>query len=217
MIQGLHYLDSLLIEMTQQWPNNRTINIVCHGHSVPAGYFATPYVNTFHAYPHLLHLMIKERFPFATTNVIVTAIGGEHSVDGAKRFEQDVLTHKPDVLTIDYSLNDRSIGLEKARNAWKSMIEKALEQQIKVILCTPSWDTSYCVQDENWNQLVLHANQVRKLAEQYDIGLADSFLAFEHHINRPEDLTYYLSHVNHPSKAGHELIAREIANYFIAG
>ncbi|MEK5235702.1 hypothetical protein NST99_08380 [Paenibacillus sp. FSL L8-0470] len=32
----------------------RTLNIVCHGHSVPSGYFATPIVDTFHAYPHLL-------------------------------------------------------------------------------------------------------------------------------------------------------------------
>ncbi|WP_342481353.1 hypothetical protein NST07_08230 [Paenibacillus sp. FSL L8-0340] len=41
-------------ELKRQWPENRTLNIVCHGHSVPSGYFATPIVDTFHAYPHLL-------------------------------------------------------------------------------------------------------------------------------------------------------------------
>ena len=81
MIQSIDYLNPLLDELAQKWPNNRTINIVCHGHSVPSGYFATPFVNTFSAYPHLLHKMIKERFPYAVVNVIVTAIGGEHSVD----------------------------------------------------------------------------------------------------------------------------------------
>ena len=25
-------------ELEREWPRNRTINIVCHGHSVPAGY-----------------------------------------------------------------------------------------------------------------------------------------------------------------------------------
>ncbi len=35
--------------LMQRWPRNRTINIVCHGHSVPAGYFKTPIVDTFSA------------------------------------------------------------------------------------------------------------------------------------------------------------------------
>ena len=216
MIQSIDYLDSILNEMAEKWPNNRCINIVCHGHSVPAGYFATPFVDTFHAYPHLLHRMIKERFPFAVTNVIVTAIGGENSVQGAKRFETDVLTHKPDILVIDYSLNDRADGLESAAAAWEEMIQKALAQNIKVILCTPTWENSYYRQDENWQQLVLHAKQVRALAEKYNIGLADSFEAFSRQVTRPEDLVQYLSHVNHPTKAGHELVAKEIAKYFVA-
>ena len=114
MIQKMDYLAPLLDEMAIKWPNNRIVNIVCHGHSVPAGYFATPYVNTFSAYPHLLHRMVKERFPFSVSNVIVTAIGGETSVKGAERFRKDVLIHKPDLLTIDYGLNDRVVGFEEA-------------------------------------------------------------------------------------------------------
>ena len=216
MIQGINYLDPILNEMAAQWPKNRIINIVCHGHSVPAGYFATPFVNTFSAYPHLLHKMIKERFPFAVTNDIVTAIGGENSVSGEKRFENDVLSHRPDVLIIDYSLNDRSVGLEAAEKAWCSMIEQALERGIKVILCTPTWENSYYKQNEKWEALVRHAEQVRMLADRYGIGLADSFKAFEKHISEQSDLAKYLSHGNHPTEAGHILVAEEIAKYFIA-
>ena len=216
MIQKLHYLDPVLDELAKKWPDNRCINIVCHGHSVPAGFFATPYVNTFGAYPHLLHQSIKERFPFAVTNVIVTAIGGENSAQGEARFERDVLPHRPDILTIDYSLNDRGIGLEAAAAAWESMILKALEKNVKVILCTPTWDNSYYVQDENWSNIVRHAEQVRALADKYNVGLADSFAAYERRVTCPEELPQYLSHINHPTKAGHELVANEIAKYFIA-
>ncbi|MGN0999801.1 MAG: SGNH/GDSL hydrolase family protein [Faecousia sp.] len=216
MIQGSSYLGPLLDEMAQQWPNNRTINIVCHGHSVPSGYFATPFVNAFHAYPHLLHKMVKERFPFAVTNVIVTAIGGENAASGAERFERDVLTHKPDVLTIDYCLNDRYIGLDSARRAWESMIQKAISHHVKVILCTPTWDNSYYEQNEEWQLLVQHAQQVRDLADRYEVALADSFRAFERCISEPADLVRYLSHVNHPTEAGHQLVAQEIAKYFVA-
>lgn len=216
MIQGIHYLDSLLDEMALQWPKNRTINIVCHGHSVPAGYFATPLVNPFDAYPHLLHRMVKERFPFASVNVIVTAIGGENSPQGAARFETDVLTHHPDILTIDYSLNDRICGLNAAYSAWEEMIEKALAANTKVILCTPTWDNHYYTRDESWDLLEAHARQVRLLADRYNLGLADSFEAFRRQITEPADLTKYLSHVNHPTRAGHQLVADELAKYFVA-
>lgn len=216
MIQSIHYLDPVLDEMARHWPNNRAVNIVCHGHSVPAGYFATPYVDPFGAYPHLLHRLVKERFPFAVTNVIVTAIGGEHSAQGAARFASEVLCHRPDVLTIDYGLNDRAIGLEAARTAWESMIEQALAQNVKVILCTPTWDRGYYTQDAGWEALHLHARQIRQLAEKYDLGLADSFESFQKAVSCEGDLAGLLSHVNHPTREGHMLVAREIGKYFIA-
>lgn len=216
MIQGIDYLDPILLELAKRWPSNRTVNIVCHGHSVPAGYFATPFVNTFSAYPHLLHRLIKERFPFAVANVIVTAIGGENSLSGAERFERDVLSLRPDVLTIDYSLNDRSVGLDAARGAWEKMINAALDRSVKVILCTPTWDDHYYLKDEKWDELSRHAEQVRALADSYGVGLADFFEVFERNVEKPSDLSKYLSHVNHPSEAGHMLCAEELAKYFIA-
>ncbi|MBQ4158759.1 MAG: SGNH/GDSL hydrolase family protein [Clostridia bacterium] len=212
----IHYLDEELNELSKKWPENRTVNIVCHGHSVPTGYFATPFVDTLHAYPHLLLKLIKERFPFACVNVIVTAIGGENAVSGEKRFEKEVLCHNPDIITIDYALNDRGIGLEKAKKAWESMIEMALEHKKKVILLTPTWDNSFYDQNENWNLLKAHAEQVRELAKAYNIGLADSFAAWEKRIEETSDLAQYLSHVNHPTKKGHEIVADEIGRYFIA-
>lgn len=79
------YLSEICQILRTHWPDNRSVNIVCHGHSVPAGYFATPMVDTMNAYPHLLHAGLKHRFPFAVINVIVTAIGGENSKSGADR------------------------------------------------------------------------------------------------------------------------------------
>jgi hypothetical protein len=110
------YLAGVVEILKQHWPDNRAVNIVCHGHSVPAGYFATPMVDTFGAYPHLLHRELKHRFPFSVVNVIVTAVGGESSASGADRFEAEVLCHRPDVLTIDYGLNDR--GPDWRRPRW---------------------------------------------------------------------------------------------------
>ncbi|MDO8992936.1 MAG: SGNH/GDSL hydrolase family protein, partial [Daejeonella sp.] len=134
------YLNDLKAEMKKEWPKNRTINLVFHGHSVPAGYFKTPVVNTLEAYPYQVLRAMKAEYPFAVINIINTSIGGENSESGDKRFETEVLNHKPDVLFIDYALNDQGIGLERAKIAWEKMISIALKKEIKVILISPSPD-----------------------------------------------------------------------------
>lgn len=206
------YLSDLVRTLHQQWPENRTVNIACHGHSVPAGYFATPLVSTFDAYPHLLHRGLKERFPFAVINVVVTAIGGETSERGAARFERDVLAFKPDVVTIDYGLNDRRIGLELAETSWRKMIERAVGAGAKVILLTPTLANG--VEDDG--ALHAHANQIRALAQEYSVGLADSYGAFKKHLDQGGDLSDLLSWPNHPNRRGHELVAETLLHWFPA-
>ena len=39
---------------------------------------------------------------------------------------------------------------------------------------------------------------------------------YEKYVEKGEDAVNLLSHVNHPSKLGHELIAREITKFFLA-
>lgn len=209
------YLRDTVQAMQAKWPANRTIHIVCHGHSVPAGYFKTPVVDTLNAYPHLLLAGLKQRFPFAVVNVIVTAIGGENSVSGARRFEADVLTHKPDVLLIDYALNDRGVGLEKARAAWTQMIAQAKERGIAVILLTPTGDLSAQL-DDPADPLNRHAAQIRALALEQGVALVDSLGQFKKHIEEGGRLADLMSQVNHPNRRGHELVAAELLKWFPA-
>ena len=209
------YLSGLTGILRTHWPENRTVNIVCHGHSVPAGYFATPMVDTMHAYPHLLHTGLKHRFPFAVVNVIVAAIGGENSESGANRFERDVLCHRPDIITIDYGLNDRGMGLEKAHASWSRMIEAGLASGAKLLLLTPTPDvtqaSTYLGDDKSL--LGQHAQQIRTLASNHGIGLSDSLHACMQY-SSSEDLSDILSWSNHPNRAGHELVAKELLRWF---
>lgn len=207
------YLKSIKIELEKKWPNNRTINLVFHGHSVPAGYFKTPIVNTLDSYPFQVLKNLKEKYPYAVINIINTAIGGENSVKGAKRFDSEVLIHQPDILFIDYSLNDRGVGLDKSYKAWGKMIDKALRNDIKVILLTPSPDQRVNMLEPN-NILEQHRNQVIKLAEENDIGLIDSYNLFKEKVIAGDSITYFMSQVNHPNEIGHKLITQEILEYF---
>ena len=207
------YLSDLKNELQKQWPGNRTINLVFHGHSVPAGYFKTPQVNTLSAYPNLFLNKLKSIYPYAVVNIIVPAVGGENSIKGAGRFERDVLVHYPDVVFIDYALNDRRAGLEEAYKAWTQMIKQAKDRSIKVILLTPS-----PVQSVNYNspdnELKKHTNQIIRLATENQVALVDSYKAFEFLYSNKEQLAKYMSQVNHPNKLGHEIIANEIMEWF---
>jgi len=213
-VQDEAYLAPLVEVLKTTYPRNRTINIVCHGHSVPTGYTQTPTINRLDSYPHLLYMALCERYPNAAVNVITTSIGGENAVEGARRFERDVLTHRPDLILIDYALNDRRLGLERAERAWRAMIESALQHDIPVILLTPTGDTRSDMQDSD-DPLNQHARQIRQLAAEYKVGLADSLAAYQAHVDQGGKLEDLMSSVNHPSRQGHELVAEAILGWFV--
>ena len=207
------YLAELETLLRVDWPRNRTVNIVVHGHSVPAGYFETPEVRSLEAYPALLRNDLARRFPHAVINVIVTAIGGENSVAGAARFEKDVLSHQPDLVLIDYALNDRRAGLPAARAAWSSMIEQAQARGIAVLLLTPTPDLTAKL-DDPADPLLQHAGQIRELAAEYKVGLVDSLAAFQKFTEAGGELGTLMAQKNHPNGKGHQLVADALAAWF---
>jgi acyl-CoA thioesterase I len=204
---------SLRMDMDKVWPNNQEIRIVCHGHSVPAGYFVTPKVDTFNAYPHLLHVRLKEAHPSAVVNVVVTAIGGEGSVQGAARFKRDVLSLKPKVVTIDYALNDRWAPLEDCRKAWESMVKAALADKVMVILLTPTPDLKAKIDDPN-DPLSIRATMIREIAEKYKVSLADPYATFVEMVKAKKDLKPFMSQNNHPNRKGHEIVVEKLLGVF---
>jgi acyl-CoA thioesterase I len=207
------YLGVIKNELQKKWPQNRVINLVFHGHSVPAGYFKTPDVRTMDSYPQLVLEAVKKKYPLATVNVITTAIGGENSTQGLKRFKKTVLNHRPDVLFIDYALNDRKMGLQQSAKNWRKMIRMALKKNARIILLTPSPD-----QRDEWakdgSELDQFTQQIKALAAENKIGIVDSFKKFRELVNAGKNIQDYMSQSNHPNRQGHQLIADEIMRYF---
>lgn len=163
-----------------------------------------------------MHRLIKERFPFAVVNVIVTAIGVENSGPGSRRYKDDMLSRRPDLVTIDYVLNGRGISLEEAEINWRRMIEETLEAGARLILLTGTFDRTYFSDPDGAGELQLRADLVCRLADEYRVGLADSLSAWLGCIKDETDVANMLSHVNHPSAEAHKLIAREPGRFFQA-
>jgi acyl-CoA thioesterase-1 len=212
-VRDTSYVSNIITELNKQWPANRTINLVFHGHSVPSGYFKTPIVNTLGSYPYLLWSKLNAKYPYAVINIIKTSIGGENSEQGEKRFKKDVLTHKPDVVFIDYALNDRNLGLERARTAWEKMIKAALKQNIKVVLLTPTPDVTENILDAK-ALLAQHTAQIIALGAKYRIPVVDNYQQFKNIKAGGQSLEPYMAQFNHINEKGHEIVAREIAVLF---
>ncbi|MFC2127123.1 SGNH/GDSL hydrolase family protein [Bacteroidota bacterium] len=206
------YLDSIKKELKVKWPNNRTINLVFHGHSVPTGYSTRGVVDRLNSYPFLTLKKVNDFYPYSVVNTITTSIGGEQSEQGAKRFKNEVLIYKPEVLFIDYGLNDRGIGLERAKVAWEQMIQEALEYGTKVILLTPTPDLKEDITSED-TKLAKHSQQIRALADTYKIGLIDSYELFRK-MAETEPLLGYMAQNNHINQKGHQFVADAIFEYF---
>ena len=208
------YLTDIARDLSQVWPNNRMVTVICHGHSVPAGYFRTPEIRPFDSYPHLAHALVQRRYPTGMVEFIRTAKGGEHAEAGAERFDADVIAKNPDVVCIDYALNDRSIGLLRARRAWEQMIRAALNHGAKVILFTPTADLA-AREDTPDGSLEAHAEQIRELAAEFGVGLVDSHAAFQEYSAREGSIEPLMSQSNHPNRLGHQLVAELLADWFI--
>lgn len=207
------YLSEVIEELQKKWPKNKNINLVFHGHSVPSGYLRTPQVNTFDSYPYVLLKKLTEKYPTAVINVIKTCTGGENAEQGAKRFKSDVLVHKPDVIFIDYALNDRYIGLERAKKSWEKMIRIALKHKIKVVLLTPTPDITENILDPN-APLAQHTKQIIALGEQYHIPVVDSYNYFRKLKKQGADLSKYMAQSNHINQSGHLIVGSLLATLF---
>jgi lysophospholipase L1-like esterase len=210
------YLSVVKQKLQNSCSENCIVNMVFHGHSVPAGYmeFNQP-ARPLLAYPNLSLQIVKGRYPYAAVNCITTAIAGENSVTGCARFLTDVMTKNPDVLFIDYALNDMNdnITFENARTSWGTMIQEALKRNVKVILLTPTPNLNVDIQD---SQTILgkHAQQIRDLAAYYNVGLVDSYAAFKQIKQNGEELNTYMSTFNHPNEKGHQVVCNLIVEWF---
>jgi len=203
----------LIAELKKEWPENRTINLVFHGHSVPSGYHETPEVRPFDSYPLMAMQRIQKAHPHAVINAIVTAIGGEDSRKGAARFKKDVLSMRPDIIFIDYALNDRRLPEAEVEKAWRSMAKEARAKGVPLVFMTPTGarNVNYDGPDE---PLEIRAAIIRKVAAEEGIPVADVLTAWKAALKKGVKQDSLLAQANHPNRKGHEIAAKVIAGMF---
>ncbi len=203
----------LLAELKKEWPENRTINLVFHGHSVPSGYHETPEVRPFESYPLMAMEKIQKANPHAVINAIVTATGGEDSAKGAARFERDVLSMRPDVIFIDYALNDRRLSEGEVERSWRTMARAARARGVPVVFVTPTGADNVRIGAPD-EPLEVRANIIRRVAAEENVAVADVWAAWKAELKRGVRQDDLLATANHPNRRGHGIAAKVIAGMF---
>lgn len=145
----------------------------------------------------------RRKFPAAKINYINAGIGGTTSQFGAARVEEDVLSHSPDIVFVEFSVNDSND--EKYKETYESLLRKILSAQSEPAVFTFN-NVRY---DNGENAQEVH-NEVARYYKLPVVSMKDSIyreLLLGHFSS--ENIT--ADHL-HPNDVGHGLLAEVICN-----
>lgn len=209
-----YVLSIVLIFFLSGMQTNKPLRVIFFGDSITqAGVQEGGYIN-------LMQQALKSKGQDADYELIGAGIGGNKVYDLYLRFEQDVLSKKPDVVVIYVGINDvwhKSLSqtgtdANKFEGFYTAMIKKLQANGTQVILCTPSVigeKTDFTNQQDG--DLNHYSKLIREIAAKNNCRLCDLRKAFlEYNLkNNPENkesgiLTTDRVHLN---AKGNQLVA----------
>ncbi len=164
------------------------------------------------------------------SDVINSGVGGDNTNAGKSRFNQDVLAYEPDIVIVNFGMNDQAhvitqdrpnVSLEVYTANLEYFAQTLTAEGIDVIFATPNavcTDSGYYVPGAyNLNygseNMLAFCEAMRKTALKYGCGLVD--INYECSF---EDLTQFTSAGDgiHQSSYGHQRYAELIGDYLAA-
>ena len=155
-------------------------------------------------------------------------IGGNRIVDLYARIKVDIINLKPDFMSILVGVNDVWHEFEEYRNGvdadkyfkfYDMLIKEVLEAlpDIKIMIMEP-YVTHGSFTDTVWNnfkyEVGLRAEKAKLIAEKYNLKYVPLQKAFDEAYEKYPVNGFWTGEGNHPTPAGHELIAREWLKVF---
>lgn len=220
---------------------NRPVTIACLGDSVTHGCFeiflnAEGGIETVcrpdDAYPMMLKRALTTYFPFASPVIVNAGVSGDKSYGGAERLERDVLSFKPDLVIVDFGLNDSMNkdvdgGIAAYDKSMREIFESVLASGAECILLTPNYmnkAVSPLLKEplfidiaaeaavvQNTGILTRYVETARKAAADMGVPVADAYAVWQALDHGGVDTDALLSNnINHPTKQAHDIFVQEI-------
>ncbi len=156
-------------------------------------------------YAYLSHLWWKEKFPQATIEFVNAGIGATTSQFAVARVEEDLLAYKPDVVFVEFTVNDDTN--EHFKETYEGLLRKVYGHETKPAVIT--------LQNAFYHDGVCAEEIHTPVAMHYDLPIVSFKKAVVERVIAGEivesDIT---SDHLHPNDKGHALLA-ETVKYFL--
>ena len=182
--------------------------IVCFGDSITAGYAVR------RGFPSFWQELLRQRFPDSKIEMINSGLSGDTSLDGLARLDWAVLSYEPDLVTINFGINDCVLGLGLED------FEINLVEMVRRIRAGPNSEilllSSQPLETPPYDRMVLDYYQaVERVAEEVDAGFVDVYAAWMRRVQAGASLSsFILPGLDHPNEAGYRIIAEELMRLF---
>ena len=207
---------SRLMAVMEKAGRGEDITIAYLGGSITAGSSASPQAEK--CYANLSTLWWKETFPDAKINYVNAGIGATDSWLGVHRVAEDVLSHNPDLVIIEYSVNDYQ-GTNK--ETYDSLLRKVLEYKLPSGGASSGADSDSTAASERGPAviaLLLGAESYGYAAEHAPIAFRYKVPIISYSALLTGKLVSWKSVGNsdgtHPDNPGHALIAHLLTEYY---
>lgn len=156
-------------------------------------------------YARLTTNWLEEQFPDATINYVRAGIGATGSYIGVHRADRDVLAYDPDLVFIDFSVNDTTERTATNKESYESLLRKLWKSE-----SAPAIVTIAMTQQDGTSFQEYHGEIVKK----YDIPMISYKNAILDVIDKGYIQWTDISDDNiHPNIPGHQVLTDLITNY----
>ena len=182
--------------------------IVCFGDSITAGYAVR------RGFPSFLLESLRQRFPDSKIEMINSGISGDTSQDGLGRLDWAVLSYEPDLVTINFGINDCVLGLslEEFEMNLVEMVRRIRAGPVSEVLLL----SSQPLETPPYDRLVMDYYQaIERVAKEMEAGFVDVHGAWMRRVERGTPLSsLIIPGLDHPNEAGYRIIAEELMGLF---
>ncbi len=148
-------------------------------------------------------------------NMINTSVGGTCSDWGRDNFDERVLAHNPDIISVGFGMNDMSKGNvhgqtidfgvkpEDFKINITDMVKKALDKGAKIFVISP------CRANELWHYFGGQGSPctaiIEGVAREFNISYADVTALWDKVLERKDTQSMLVNDINHPERFGHDV------------
>lgn len=201
------------------------ITIVAFGDSVTHGAVAPNEIDYDTVFWQRLRRKLNAVRNYVPINVINAGIGGMTALGSVSRIDRHVLCHNPDLVIVQFGLNDVNGTLEEYLGALRTIFTKCAQSGADVIFLTPNMLNTYVADDtakvhldyakktadmQNSGKMDLYIYSAIELAKELSVTVCDCYSMWKE-LSKTTDTTMLLANrINHPVKEMHELFAQSL-------